>query len=295
MKKKLLLIINPVSGMRKANRFLTEMITRASNHYECQVQATTATYNAKHIAMDYAKDKDLVICIGGDGTLNEAVDGCLQANDKTPPLGYIPSGSTNDFANGLKLPQHPLRCFNKILNGEVHPIDVGLFNGRPFVYTASFGIFTKASYSAPREMRNLMGYMAYVLEGAKEITDIRSYSLCIDTPDRTVTGDYIFGGICNAKRIGGGIIQFADDVADLSDGLMEVFLMKAPKTPTDLMQLIFDMNVGNYNSAFIECFSAKSIHIATTDDMDWTIDGEYQAGSREVSIEVLPGALNLQY
>jgi YegS/Rv2252/BmrU family lipid kinase len=296
MQKKLLLIINPVSGMRKANRFLTDIITTLStNGYECQVQATTPVYNAQRIAMNYAKEKDLIVCIGGDGTLNETVSGCLATNGKTPPIGYIPSGSTNDFANGLRLPHHPLKGLAGILSGNIHMLDVGLFNGKPFVYTASFGAFTKASYTATREMRNVMGYAAYVLEGAKEIADIRSYSLCIETPDRTVTGDYIFGGICNAKQIGGGIIQFADNVADLSDGLLEVLLMKMPKTPADLMQLIFDLNAGNYNSEFLECFSAKSIRIATTDEIDWTIDGEYQAGSREVSIDVLPGVLQLQY
>lgn len=295
MKKKLLLIINPVSGTRKANRFLTDIITTLSeNGYECQVQATTITYSAQHIARNYAKDKDLILCIGGDGTLNETVSGCLATNGKTPPIGYIPAGSTNDFANGLKLLQHPLKGLRSILNGDIHAIDVGLFNGKPFIYTASFGAFTKASYAAPREMRNLMGYAAYVLEGAKEITDIRSYSLCIETPENTTAGEYVFGGICNAKQIGGGLIQF-DDVADLNDGLLEVLLIKRPKTPADFMQLMFDMNTGNYNSEFIECFSAPAIHITTTDDIDWTLDGEYQTGSREISIGVMPGALNLQY
>lgn len=295
MKKKLLFIINPVSGTRRANRFLIKMLAKVSNEYACQVQTTTPEYNAKQIAEDYAQNKDLVICIGGDGTLNETVGGCLQNNSTTPPIGYIPAGSTNDFATGLKLVQHPLRCFKQLMNGTIHPIDVGLFNDKPFVYTASFGIFTKASYNTPREMRNLMGYMAYVLEGAKEITDIRLFTMCITTPDKTMIGEYIFGGICNSKRIGGGVIQFPDEDVDLNDGMLEVFLVKAPQNPADFMQLVFDMNAGNYNSKFIEFFSTKSLHIATTDHVDWTLDGEYQAGSREVSISVMPGALKLQY
>ncbi|MBQ8806563.1 MAG: diacylglycerol kinase family lipid kinase [Bacteroidaceae bacterium] len=294
--KKLLLILNPVSGMRKANRFLADILTELSAQgYECTVQATIPERNAEQIAAELAKDKELVVCIGGDGTLNETVNGCLKTHGKTPPIGYIPAGSTNDFANSLKLPQHPMACLSQILDGEIHAIDVGLFNGKPFVYTASFGAFTKASYSAPREMRNMMGYMAYILEGASEITDICSYELCIEADGETRVGEYIFGGICNSKRIGGGLIQFTDEMVDLNDGMLEVFLVKTPKTPGDFMQLIFDMNAGNYNSKFIEFFSAKSLHIATTDDMDWTLDGEYQAGSREVSIGVISGALNLKY
>jgi diacylglycerol kinase family enzyme len=106
---------------------------------------------------------------------------------------------------------------------------------------------------------------------------------------------HVFGGICNSKRIAGGIIHFSEEDVDLNDGQLEVFLVKAPQNPTDFMQLVFDMNAGNYNSKFIEFFSAKSLHIATTDPVDWTLDGEYQAGSREVSISVIPGALKLQY
>lgn len=296
MHKKLLLIINPVSGMRKANRYLTDMIaTLSAEGYECQVQATTPTCNATEIAANFSHDKDMIICVGGDGTLNETVAGCLSADGKTPVIGYIPSGSTNDFANSLKLPQNPLGCLDDILNGDVHPIDVGTFNGKPFVYTASFGAFTKASYSAPRELRNNLGYLAYVLEGAREIADIRSYSLCIETESDVIVGDYIFGGVCNSKRIGGGVIRFNDNDVDMSDGLLEVFLVKAPTTPGEFMQLVFDINAGNYNSPFIQFFSTNKVHIATTDDIDWTLDGEYQAGSREVNIEVLPRVLNLQY
>lgn len=295
MEKKALVIINPVSGMRRANKFLTDIITTLSvNGYQCMVQATTPTCNAATIAAKLAKEQDLVICIGGDGTLNETISGCIQCASSAS-IGYIPAGSTNDFANSVGLAQNPLIAVDDIINGTIHPIDVGTFNGKPFVYTASFGAFTKASYSAPREMRNTMGYMAYVLEGAREIADIRSFNMCITTPDETIMGEYIFGGICNSKRIGGGVIQFPDEAVNLNDGMLEVFLVKTPQNPADFMQLVFDMNAGNYNSKFIEFFSAKSLHIATTDPVDWTLDGEYQAGSREVSISVIPGALKLQY
>lgn len=295
MEKKALVIINPVSGMRRANKFLTDIITTLSvNGYQCLVQATTPTCNAAIIAEKLAEEQDLVICIGGDGTLNETIAGCIQCA-ASAPIGYIPAGSTNDFANSVGLAQNPLIAVDDIINGTIHSIDVGQFNDRPFVYTASFGAFTKASYSTPREMRNAMGYFAYLLEGVKELADIRSYDMCVTADGESRCGEYVFGGICNSKRIAGGIIHFSEEDVDLNDGQLEVFLVKAPQNPTDFMQLVFDMNAGNYNSKFIEFFSAKSLHIATTDYVDWTLDGEYQAGSREVSISVLPGALKLKY
>lgn len=295
MNLKALIIINPVSGMKKANRFLTDILTKMCMHgYQCTVQTTTPDCNATMIAEQLANGQDLIICIGGDGTLNETIAGCIAANVHVP-VGYIPSGSTNDFANNLGLLQHPIAAIEAILDGEVHHIDVGTFNDRPFVYTASFGIFTKASYSAPREMRNSLGYLAYVLEGVKEIGDIQSYQLCIDAGETVVAGNYIFGGICNSKRIGGGIIHFTDDMVDLNDGKLEVFLVKTPETPAEFMQLVFDLNSGNYNSRFIDFFSATNLRVITNDNIDWTLDGEYQPGTQEINIQVKHSELALKY
>ncbi len=296
MQKRLLFIINPVSGTKRANRFLTEMITRLSEEgYECTVQSTTPTYSAEHLAAKLSKDKDMVICVGGDGTLNETIKGCLTVGECTPPIGYIPAGSTNDFANSLHLQQAPLCCLNEILEGAVHDIDVGTFNGRPFVYTASFGAFTKASYSAPREAKNNLGYLAYLLEGAKELSDIKSYHLKLITPEGIHEGDYIFGGVCNSKRLAGGVIRFRDDEVDLNDGLLEVFLVRYPQNATEFMQLLLDLNAGKYTSPLIQFFSTNQLRVITSDNMDWTIDGEYQKGSNDINISVLPSALKLQY
>lgn len=295
MKSKLLLIMNPVAGTRRANKFLTEMLVDISNaNYEYNIQVTTPTRDAETIACEMAGDCDIVVCIGGDGTLNATVAGCMQ-HSKVPCIGYIPAGSANDFASGLGLSLNPRIALDNILNGEEHTMDVGMFNGKPFVYTASLGIFTKTAYNTPRELRQNLGYLAYVLAGAKELSDIKSYHLKIKSDDRMMDGDYIFGGMCNAKRVGGGVIKFTDEMVDLNDGLMEVILVKTPQNPADFMQLIFDLNAGNYNSKFIELFSTSTLKIVSDENLDWTLDGEYQPCKKKTNIEVLPATLKIKY
>lgn len=296
MHKKVLFIINPVSGTRKANPYLTDMITLLSEKgFECIVQATTPLYSAEYIATQHAADVDLIICVGGDGTLNATVAGCLNVMQQTPQIGYIPSGSTNDFANSLSLPMNPLKCLQAILEGDTHAIDVGLLNERPFVYTASFGAFTKSSYTTPRDAKNNLGYMAYILEGVKELSELKPYHITFKTDMMTGSGDYIFGGICNSKRLAGGIVKFEDDVVDLNDGLFEVFLVKYPKNGGEAVQALLDLSMGNFDSPFIDFFSARYIEIQSDNDMDWTIDGEYQSGKPNICIKVLPSALQLRY
>lgn len=293
MGNKALIIINPVAGMKKVNKHLLEIVMMLSDAgYECQVQTTHPTNSATSIAEKYATENTLIVCAGGDGTLNEVVAGCLK-NNIHPEIGYIPAGSTNDFANGLKLPMNPLKAMKNILIGEPQKIDIGMFNDRPFMYTASFGIFTKASYNTPRELKNSLGYMAYLLEGTKELADIKSYYLKIEAENKIIEGDFIFGGVCNSKQIGGGVVKFDDEMVDLNDGLLEIFMVRYPKTLPEFMQLILDLNTNNYNSPMIEFLSVNSAKITTNDEIDWTIDGEYQRGTKEIEIKNIHSGLTL--
>lgn len=293
--KTALVIINPVAGTKRANRFLTDIIQMLSNEdYQCQVQATMPQRNATFLAKTYAPGKDLVICIGGDGTLNETIAGCIAAN-VSPKIGYIPAGSTNDFANNLGLNAHPIQATKAILNGKTLDIDVGMFNDRVFIYTASFGAFTRASYSAPREWRNSLGHLAYVLAGAQDLGDLKAHHVKIKTADRIIEGEYIFGGICNSTRIGGGMIKLPEELVNINDGLLEVVLVKYPETAADFTTLIFDLVTGNYASPFLDFLSTPSLDVIINDNVDWTIDGEYQKGCKNIHIDVLPGALKLQY
>ncbi|MBP3580891.1 MAG: YegS/Rv2252/BmrU family lipid kinase [Clostridia bacterium] len=291
MSEKLLLIMNPVAGVKKSNKYLTDILCMFSS-YECSVQMTTVSFGPEKIINEYGKDKDIVVCVGGDGTFNEMVSGLIK-NKLFPKVGYIPSGSTNDFASGMKISKKPLDAAHDILKGFSKKIDVGTFNNRIFAYTASFGIFTKSSYNTPRDLKNTLGYLAYVLEGIKEITEIKSYHIKIKTDSINIDSSYVFGAICNSKQIGGGMVKFPDKDVDMNDGLLEVLLIKQPKNPAELMQLAIDINNKHYTGSLFEYFSAKELTLETDDEIDWTIDGEFQRGSEKIKIKNIKSAIDL--
>lgn len=291
MSEKILIVMNPVAGVKKPNKCLTEIISFLSdNDYEIQIQTTTPSRSAEKIVEQYAKDKDIVVCIGGDGTFNETVSGLLTAK-LSCNIGYIPSGSTNDFANGLGISMNPLEAVKDITEGKIKYLDAGLFNGRTFIYTASFGLFTKASYNTPRDLKNSLGYLAYILEGSKEIKEIQPYYLRVSSKEKKVEGDYIFGAICNTKQIAGGILKFSESTVDMNDGLLEVLLVKYPKNPAEVMQIIFDAKSGKFDSPMFEFFSTNELKITTEDEISWTLDGEYQKGSEKIHIKNLKSAI----
>ena len=293
MSQKLLLIMNPVAGTKKSNKHLTEIISLfCENGFECHVQTTSTSVGADKIAKEFSNDKDIVVCIGGDGTFNEMVSGLVEAGYKQK-IGYIPSGSTNDFASGLKLSHVPLKAAQDIISGQVKTLDVGKFNNRIFTYTASFGVFTKSSYNTPRDLKNALGYLAYVLEGAKELTDVPSIHMKAKYGKKEVEGNYIFGAVCNSKRLGGGFVKFNDDTVDMNDGLLEVLLIKYPKNPAEATQTLIDLKNGKFSSQYFDFFSASQITFTTDDEVDWTIDGEYQKGSDIITVKNIKSAISL--
>ena len=277
MEKKIIYIKNYEAGKRKRkNNSLLSYIFFKNGYsgYEVSTEIYGSAYKLVSEGVDYLiKDKDIIVCEGGDGTLNEVVRGCLEQNISIP-IGFVPTGTTNDFARGLGLSLKPKTAIKNIMNGEIHKIDIGMFNERPFIYTASFGLFTKASYSAPKHLKQTFGYLAYVLEGVKELNKIKSYHIKVKTGDTVIEDDYIFGGVCNARRIGGGVIKFKN--ADLSDGLLEVILIKKPKNPNELAKLIYDLKKQKFDSRMVDFLKVSKLEIETEDVFDWTIDGEHQ-------------------
>lgn len=293
MSKKLLMIMNPVAGVKKSNKHLTEIMEMFCNaDYECQLQMTRPDLGADEIVKRYAFNKDLVVCIGGDGTFNEMVSGIIK-NNYTPNVGYIPSGSTNDFATGLGISQSPLTAAKDIIEGTPVVLDAGKFNDRIFTYTASFGVFTKSSYSTPRDLKNTFGYLAYVLEGAKELTSVPVIHMKARSGDREIEGNYIFGAVCNSKRIGGGFVKFDDTSVHMNDGLLEVLLIKYPKNPVEATQTLIEIQNSKFDTPYFDFFSAKEISFSTEDEVDWTIDGEYQKGSPEIAVSNLHSSFSL--
>ena len=290
--KKLLLILNPFSGQKKANKYLPEIIQMFNEAgYETSVHVTSGHGDATRAVMRQGADKDLIVCCGGDGTMNETITGILNAGLEVP-LGYIPSGTTNDFASSLKLSHNVLQAVQDILLGEPVSYDVGKFGDRYFSYVASFGAFTKSSYIVPQNVKNALGHAAYVLGGISEISQIRNEHLRLEIDGQVVEDDFLFGAICNSTSIG-GILTLDPKVVDMADGYMEILLVRAARNLTELAECITAVQAQTYNCAMITFRSARSVKIYADPGMNWTLDGEKEDGHEEVNVENLHHAVRI--
>ena len=286
MSKKLVLILNPTAGQKQGKRFLADIITAfEEDDYACLVCVTRQRGEATGIAIRYAEEADLIVAIGGDGTLNEVISGLIQCGVPCP-IGYIPAGSTNDLGNSLGLSRNLLQAADGIIHGRIRGLDIGCFNGRYFTYTASFGAFTRASYSAPQNLKNLLGHLAYLLEGVKDLLNIRPEHLRIETDDGVFEGDYLFGTISNSTSLG-GVLSLDESLVQLDDGLFELLLISMPANLVELNQIISALTTQKYDCDMISFRSVRRARILCSAEMPWTLDGEYQAGVEEVLVENL--------
>ncbi len=282
--------MNPCSGTKKANKYLTDILVLfGSSGYVNSVYMTEKAGDAKKIAKENAANFDLIVAIGGDGTFNEVVSGVIQSGADVP-VGYIPAGSTNDFANSLKLSKNILNSANNVVNGREMPIDIGSFNGRNFSYIASFGAFTEVSYKTPQNVKNTFGHMAYVLEGIKDIATIKSKHMKFVADGKTIEDDFIFGAVCNSTSVG-GIITIDPKMVDLSDGMFEILLIRLPKDVFELNEIVVALSSKKYNTKMITFLSAKEITVETNEDVNWTLDGEYAYGEKLINIKNLNKAI----
>ncbi|MBR0399574.1 MAG: YegS/Rv2252/BmrU family lipid kinase [Mogibacterium sp.] len=296
-RKKLLLIMNPKAGIMLAPKYLSEIIQRFSDAgVLTQVLMTAGGGDARNFAAWYGADADLIVVSGGDGTLNGVIDGLMLAGLETP-IGYIPAGSTNDFANSIGLPSTIFDCVDTIINGSPVHLDIGDFNGRYFSYVASFGAFTSTSYSVPQNIKNILGHTAYVLGGIRDVLSIKSVHAKVTadkgTPNELIVeGDYVFGAVCNSKSVA-GILKLDKLDVDMNDGLMEVLLVRMPKDPIALNDIVVNMLGGTLASNQIEFFSAKDIDVEIDPGTHWTLDGEYEEGRDVCNITTVRSAITL--
>ena len=296
-RKKLLFIMNPKSGVMLAPKYMADIIERFSRSgYLTQVLMTTAKGDARDFAHDYGGEADVVAVSGGDGTLNEVIDGLISGGHDTP-IGYIPAGSTNDFANSVGLPKSIFECVDGIIYGTPHSVDIGSFNGRYFSYVASFGAFTSVTYSVPQNLKNIFGHAAYMMGGITELVNLKAIHARITadpgTPDeKTYEGDYVLGAICNSRSVG-GILRLDKLDVDMNDGQMEVLMVKMPKDIIDLNDIAISMLGGTFKSSQIDSFSAGNIDIEIEEGVHWTLDGEYEEGSGICRIRTLRSAVSL--
>lgn len=291
--KKLLFIINPKAGVKKNKHFLDQALEIFETAgYQVGVKYTKKRADGTRIAKEYGEKADLIVCMGGDGTLNEVMQGMLEAK-VTTPLGYIPAGSTNDFANSLGLKTNPKEQAEFIVENEAKPLDLGRFNGRYFVYTASAGIFTKTSYSTPQELKNRLGHFAYILSGIKEVFSIRRLKLRIETEDEVYDNKYIFVAINNAKKVG-GIMKLDKAQVEFNDGEFELMLVDFPKSFIELMKTVGKIFKQDF-SGHITFKQIKSAKITNCSDVDWSLDGEKEKAHEYIEFKVEHNAINFIY
>lgn len=285
MEKRLLLLLNPFAGQRRANRLLPEIIRLYNDRgFECVTYVTAGPGDATLYLKDHAANYDHVVCIGGDGTLNETIAGIVESGDDCPPVGYIPAGTTNDYANSLGLSHDILTAAADAVDGRLCRFDLGSFDGRNFIYTASCGAFARTSYTTPQAAKNLLGHLAYVFEGLRDLPTLKPIHAWIFSDDRVFEGDYIFIGVTNSLSVG-GIVRLDPDLVRLNDGLFEVMLVKFPTLPAHLTKIIAALTTSDLPCEEIEFFTADKLRIETEEPVEWTLDGE--RGERGRSFEVV--------
>lgn len=282
--KKMLFIMNPYAGKRRANKYLAdilEMFNRAD--YLVTVHMTAGPGDATGVVQALAPGMDIVVCCGGDGTFNETVAGLLKANVDIP-VGYIPAGSTNDFAASLHLPTEPLEAAQEIVEGVPVSYDAGSFCGRFFSYVASFGAFTRTSYTTPQSIKNALGHTAYVLSGISELSQIRPEHIRMEINGEVVEDDFLFGAICNSTSVG-GILTLDPKQVDMADGKLEVLLVRSPQSLLELTECIAAVQSQQYNNCEMITFrSGSKIEITADPEMLWTLDGEREDGHEHITV-----------
>ena len=283
-KKRMLFIYNPRAGKEKIRSNLLDIIdifTKAG--YEVTAYPTQAKGDGILAVKERCREGfDLIICCGGDGTLDEVVTGMVQCDHRIP-IGYVPAGSTNDFANSLKIPRNMIKAAQSIVDGQIFQCDVGEFNVDVFVYIAAFGIFTDVSYETRQDMKNVLGHMAYILEGMRRLSTIKAYRMKVEGDDISVEGEFLFGMVTNSTSVG-GFKRITGKYVELDDGVFEVTLIKKPMNALELNQIMAALVSGNINTESMYCFKTSSLRIESEDVVAWTLDGEFGGKHKEVEI-----------
>lgn len=298
--KQLLFIVNPVAGRTQIRSHLYDIVEIFANYdYEITMHPTLGEHDARDTVRKKGNQYDLVVCAGGDGTLDQTITGMMLGNIQTP-LGYIPCGTTNDFAKSIGIPKDAVRAARRAVKYKPHAIDIGALHGIEadddandyFVYIASFGAFTDVAYSTPQDLKNTFGHTAYLMEAVKALTSLKSYHVTIEANDRQITGDYIFAMVCNSLSVGGFRAIGARDV-EFDDGLFEVVLIRYPQSPLELQSILNSILLDQDNEKYITTFKTDHIIFHSDDPIPWDLDGEYGGDHTDVTIDIHKKAINL--
>ncbi len=290
--KKMLFVYNPHAGKASIRSNLLDIVdifTRAG--YEVTAQPTQKKGDAACATINKAGRYDILVCSGGDGTIDEVVTGMMRRTQRIP-IGYVPAGTTNDFARSLKIPRTMIKAAQTIVDGKAFACDIGSFNGDNFVYIAAFGLFTDVSYLTDQNMKNVLGHMAYLLEGAKRLNSFPSYHMKFMANGTLIEDDFMYGMITNSFSVG-GFKNITGRHVRLDDGVFEVTLIKKPKNVVELNQIMTALVMKNVDTDCMYCFKTSQIEFISEDEVPWTLDGEYGGHHRKVMIQNEMQALNI--
>jgi len=292
--EKLLFVFNPHSGKGQIRYNLVDIVDEmVKAGYEVRVHPTQERDEARRIIAAEAKNYDLVVCSGGDGTLDEAVAGIMESGTNKK-LGYIPAGSTNDFANSIGIPKGMKEAAFVATHGEGFSCDVGVFGEKNFIYVAAFGKFTDVAYDTRQELKNILGHAAYIIEGAKRLSDIKSYKMKVEYENQTIEGDFIIGMITNSTSVGGFKGMTGPDVK-LDDGLFEVTLIRRPTNLIEMNEILASIAKLVDDTDYVYTFKTDKIKFTCLDEevIPWTLDGEYGGSPESVEISVSRKAIEI--
>ncbi|MBQ1554070.1 MAG: diacylglycerol kinase family lipid kinase [Clostridia bacterium] len=294
-RKNIMLIVNPCAGRRwgeKHSESVAEWFREGGA--ECSLYFTDKRGDGTEFVCRDGDRFDIIACMGGDGTLNEVINGMLKSHLDTP-LGYIPTGSTNDFAASMQLASQPEQAVRDILACCTEAIDAGRFTGKErsyFGYVASFGAFTATSYRTPQPMKNRWGRLSYFLEGIRDLGDIRAEHKIVYTDGQTFEGDYLFGAFSNSRRIG-GLVQYSENDVDVSDEQLEMLLIRKPACFSDLYAMLHSLAHSSYEgNPYIDFCRSDRFVVESDSATQWSLDGEYADSERETVISCIKHKIN---
>ena len=290
--KKMLFMINPVTAKAILTPHLIDIVDIfIKGGYDVTTYVTQDKDDTCRVSRERAGDFDTVVCAGGDGTLNGVISGILDL-PKKPVLGYIPSGTTNDFANSWGIPRNPLEAARNIVNFDPIDIDVSVFCGRPFVYVAAFGAFTAVSYQTPQAAKKMYGHTAYLAEGIKSLTSIRPKHMRITHDGGVIEGDFLYGMASNTRSVGGFPLKMKDAIS-ISDGLIELILIHTADNPGDQMKMLGAVLAQDTSSEFISFIHTSRVTFESDTEIPWTVDGEFGGNVTKGEIYVREKAIKM--
>ncbi|MFG6384363.1 MAG: diacylglycerol kinase family lipid kinase [Lachnospiraceae bacterium] len=283
-RKKLLFIFNPFSGKGQIKNKLLEIVDQfVKSGFEVTIHPTQHPRDAIEVIAEYTEEYERIVCSGGDGTLDETVTGMMK-REKKVPIGYIPTGSTNDFASSLNIPKSMEQAAKIAAEGVPFACDIGKFNNNYFVYIAAFGLFTDVSYATSQDLKNRIGHAAYILEGLRRLHTIQSYHLQITCEEQEIEDEFIYGMVTNSISTG-GFKNITGKNVELDDGKFEITLIRMPKNPIELNEIIWSLTNLIDNTDCIYTFKAERLSVKSLGEIPWTLDGEYGGSHSEVIIQ----------